>query len=205
MKNVPKLVTILWSLVLPVGSAVALVLFAWLSPATYEVLVWTEYSALERGQFLLLLGGLAVSIDMWMRRRKGRERVVRVWIGLAVLGCLFTAGEEVSWGQHLFHWETPELFTRLNAQNQTELHNTSRLFDQLPRGLLEAAIILGGIVFPILIRFRPAIAHSSKTACSAGSGSKGSRSECSCGERRTAAGDGADVRPARIDRGLRRT
>jgi len=35
----------------------------------------------------------------------------------------FAAGEEISWGQRLFDWQTNEYFTQFNAQNETNLHN----------------------------------------------------------------------------------
>ena len=35
--------------------------------------------------------------------------------------------EELSWGQHLFKWETPQLFLETNRQGETNLHNTNGL------------------------------------------------------------------------------
>jgi hypothetical protein len=32
-------------------------------------------------------------------------------------------GEEISWGQRIFGWGTPEFLGELNAQNETNLHN----------------------------------------------------------------------------------
>jgi hypothetical protein len=42
----------------------------------------------------------------------------------------------MSWGQHFFKWDTPSLFSEINDQNETNIHNTSNLFNQLPRNLL---------------------------------------------------------------------
>ncbi|MBL0702334.1 MAG: hypothetical protein JJV91_02510 [Desulfosarcina sp.] len=36
---------------------------------------------------------------------------------------LFGAGEEISWGQRIFHIETPEFFKKHNAQQEMNLHN----------------------------------------------------------------------------------
>lgn len=46
-----------------------------------------------------------------------------IWfLGLAFL--MFVAfGEEISWGQRIFGWNTPELLGELNAQGETNLHN----------------------------------------------------------------------------------
>jgi hypothetical protein len=38
-------------------------------------------------------------------------------------GLLFLIGEEVSWGQRIFGWETPESVAAVNKQEETNLHN----------------------------------------------------------------------------------
>ena len=42
-----------------------------------------------------------------------------------LLGCLFFLGfgEEISWGQRIFGFETPELLNEINAQQETNIHN----------------------------------------------------------------------------------
>ena len=50
------------------------------------------------------------------------------WLGgaLSILICLVLfvmAGEELSWGQRIFGWATPEAIAEINAQNETNLHN----------------------------------------------------------------------------------
>lgn len=69
----------------------------------------------------------------------------RLWLLLVTLGAFYMAGEEVSWGQWLFYWDTPEAFSAINDQNETNLHNTSSLFDQKPRLLLELWALIGAI------------------------------------------------------------
>ena len=44
--------------------------------------------------------------------------------------------EEISWGQHFLNWETPIFFNFNNQQGETNLHNISNLFNELPRTLL---------------------------------------------------------------------
>lgn len=43
--------------------------------------------------------------------------------GFLTLFCLFGAGEEISWGQRIFEFESPEFFIANNAQQETGLHN----------------------------------------------------------------------------------
>lgn len=48
----------------------------------------------------------------------------RAWILLFfVLAFVFGAGEEISWGQRLFGFETPESIQNVNAQREFNLHN----------------------------------------------------------------------------------
>lgn len=78
-----------------------------------------------------------------------------LWIALATLCCLYVTGEEISWGQHLLNWNTPEYWAKINDQNETNLHNTSDWLDQKPRLILLIGIIIGGLIIPALRRWKP--------------------------------------------------
>ena len=82
-------------------------------------------------------------------------RGLRAWAMLAMLGCFYTGGEELSWGQHMVGWTTPENWAQYNDQNETNLHNTSAWLDQKPRILLEIGVIVGGLIVPALRRWWP--------------------------------------------------
>lgn len=45
-----------------------------------------------------------------------------LYLGLT-LGLFFIGGEELSWGQRGFHWQTPAALMRFNNQGETNLHN----------------------------------------------------------------------------------
>jgi len=77
---------------------------------------------------------------------------IRVWVLLTTLGCVYFAGEELSWGQHLFGWDTPEYLEAVNDQEETNLHNISSWFDQKPRLLLEIWVLVGGVIWPLVAR-----------------------------------------------------
>jgi len=49
-----------------------------------------------------------------------------VYLGLALL-FFFGAGEEISWGQRIFGFKTPESLTQVNKQDELNLHNLSVL------------------------------------------------------------------------------
>ena len=90
--------------------------------------------------------GIALVRDL---AREGLSKLL-VWGALLTLACIYFAGEELSWGQHLFGWSTPESVARLNDQQETNLHNMSSWLDQKPRLLLELWVLIGGIVMVLL-------------------------------------------------------
>ena len=69
----------------------------------------------------LVAGGLALFLSA-VGAGPGWGR--RVYI-LAGLGFLFVAGEELSWGQHIFGFPTPDFLTGINYQQEANLHNTN--------------------------------------------------------------------------------
>lgn len=79
-----------------------------------------------------------------------KEKLLRLWFFLASICCLYVAGEEVSWGQHIWDWATPDFWGHVNDQQETNLHNTSSWLDQKPRLILLLGIFCGGVIAPLL-------------------------------------------------------
>jgi hypothetical protein len=65
----------------------------------------------------LVLGSHALSL---LRRGAIVKTICTVLFALLFF---FAAGEEISWGQRIFGWETTEFFAENNYQNETNLHN----------------------------------------------------------------------------------
>ena len=89
---------------------------------------------------LVMAAGFALS---------GARHAPRLWLVLFVLGCVYFAGEEVSWGQRVFGWTTPDSWETLNKQGETNIHNVSAVFDSKPRLLFSLAVLAGGVVYPL--------------------------------------------------------
>lgn len=74
---------------------------------------------------------------------------LRVVVILLCLAILFVSMEEISWGQRIFHWETPALLRGINVQNETNVHNIfNSLYGQLYRvgsGLFFFILLIGWI------------------------------------------------------------
>lgn len=110
-----------------------------------------ELGLIELATPLIALIGFAVGLRLWLRLRgTAPHSLLRVWVGMLALACFYLAGEELSWGQQLFHWQTPEAIIEVNDQQETNLHNMSSWFDQKPRLLLEMWVLFGGIVMPLI-------------------------------------------------------
>ena len=132
-----------WWLWLPLAVFLLLSLVYWWTPDLYRAWFEGEQGLLELSQFVLAVAAMGVAL--WTLKAPGLKGkpLLFAWVSLLALGCLYIAGEEVSWGQHLFFWQTPETWRALNDQNETNLHNISNLLDQVPRTLLELVYVHG--------------------------------------------------------------
>ena len=111
----------------------------------------------EIAQFVIMLIAYVWSIRILIQKPWKISPWLALWVGIAALGTLYVAGEEMSWGQHILNWSTPEYWQNINDQGETNFHNTSSWLDQKPRLLLLVGSIVGGILIPLLLRFKPAI------------------------------------------------
>lgn len=109
-------VTIMWSVLAPLtilslaqgGSMI------WLFGAEERDTGVVEYST------VLAWGLIAVLCLKLAYRRRSWERAFYS-IGAAV--AVIALGEEISWGQWLFFWSSPEFFEERNLQGETNVHN----------------------------------------------------------------------------------
>ena len=76
--------------------------------------------------------------------------ILAVWFLLAALVCIGFGGEEASWGQHWFGWKSPEYFEANNRQGETNFHNFDIQVGRTVKAVLTLAIIIGGLVLPLV-------------------------------------------------------
>ena len=114
----------------------------------------TEQGAIENIVVVFLVPAIVLSILLVKNRELLPSRKLAIWYGLMGMASLFFAGEEISWGQHWFGWETPEEIAALNDQEETNLHNMSSWLDQKPRLIVELGAIIGGVLYPLYRYFR---------------------------------------------------
>lgn len=94
--------------------------------------------------------GFCVALYSFFNSKISHTYLLRAWFGLAALCCFYVAGEEISWGQHIWDWTTPDFWTEVNDQQETNLHNTSSWLDQKPRLVLLLGIVGGTLIAPLL-------------------------------------------------------
>ena len=82
-----------------------------------------EAGPIENLTVVMLLGGAWVCFRRAWRLRRGRRALFLA--ATVLLGALFVgaAGEELSWGQHLIGFATPEFFRQHSAQREANVHN----------------------------------------------------------------------------------
>ncbi len=142
---------------MPLVIALVLSLTWHLNPDLYRAYLVGEVGLLEATHVIVPVISVIVALRILLLPEVQRDRLVFIWILLGLLGSVYMAGEEASWGQHYAGWLTPENWQTVNDQGETNLHNTSSWLDQKPRTLLEIGVIVGGIIIPLLALKRPAI------------------------------------------------
>lgn len=118
----------------------------------FSVWIESESGLIENATALLLLPATAFAIILALRCYEQFGRMFSVWfVGFALM-CFGFAGEEVSWGQHWLGWSSPEYFAEYNRQGETNFHNLNIHFGRVVKSLLTLAIIIGGLILPLMRR-----------------------------------------------------
>jgi len=155
VKKEPPILKPLWWLWLPAVSFIIFVLLEIFLPTEYYGYYVNENGVLETAHGLIMVVGSVFAFLNLRQINMKEQKFLTFWFGAALLGCVYVAGEEISWGQHIFQWATPEGWLAINDQQETNLHNTTSWLDQKPRLLLEIGVIIGGLVLPAILRKAP--------------------------------------------------
>src|SRR5215212_417650 len=81
-----------------------------------------------------------------------------VYLGLALL-FFFGAGEEISWGQRIFGFKTPDSLAQVNKQDELNLHNLTVMEDSkffTADRLFDVFCFLFGVLTPVIALLVPA-------------------------------------------------
>lgn len=121
----------------------------------YETWIESERGVIENGTAIILFPAIVLGLRIYLRRRLLPGPWLGTWILLLTAAALFFSGEEISWGQQWFVWDTPNWMAAHNLQGETNLHNISKqLTSRTPKFIAGATVILGGLLFPLWQRWR---------------------------------------------------
>lgn len=147
----PRGADLWWSAYLPLAVLAGVLVIHTFAREFYVAHVLPEgFGFLELSQFFLAAAAAVLSA------RALRFGVVKgstlLWIAIVffALAAFYIAGEEHSWGQHFFNWNTPAYWSEINRQQETNLHNTSPWFNQRPKLIFDNAMFIGGLVVPFI-------------------------------------------------------
>lgn len=112
--------------------------------------VYEEDGIFESATALALLFCTALFLLIGIGRAWKHDRRLALAVLVLSFICGFLFLEEISWGQRIFGWQTPETMADLNAQSETNLHNMFVGFNQLIRlgiALVISTILLGHVAW----------------------------------------------------------
>jgi hypothetical protein len=143
----PRTLVALWTL--PLWIVLGAMLAAVMGKAAYK---WyaSEDGFAETLQALLYAAALIYALRLSLRmHRTGVDRRLVALYGLLCLGLVFMVGEEISWGQRIVGWGTPELLVETNKQAETNLHNIYGVGATFK--WLQMVVAGYGVILPILV------------------------------------------------------
>ena len=144
----------LW-LYIPVTMLLLIIFVAAFFPSNLvNNLINHENGVIELSTVLVLIPGVIFGLFCIKQYKRLPNPFIVSWFLVVTLACIYFAGEEISWGQHLFGWDTPMSIIEINKQQETNLHNMSSWFNQKPRVVLELWVLVGGVCVPIFIKLR---------------------------------------------------
>ena len=102
----------------------------------FNPIIWNENGFVENLQVLFLILSIIFVILFINKQFTNLKKLEKILILIYIFSINYYLFEEISWGQHIFHWESPDFISKINHQNETNIHNISSVFNELPRNLL---------------------------------------------------------------------
>jgi hypothetical protein len=144
-----------WLVALPLLAVLAYFVGLRLGGTAFKAAVLSEDGPIELGTAALYLASAGVIGVLAWQTRRAVPLPYRAVYALLALGAVFVALEEISYGQHLFGWSSPDWFAAHNVKGEINLHN---LYGDRPTRHLRNLALVGygtvGIALPGLARLR---------------------------------------------------
>ena len=98
--------------------------------------IWIENGLVENLQLILLFSSIILIFFSLTKIKLKKFKIFKYFLILKLLGLSFIFFEETSWMQHFLLYKTPSVIENINYQKEFNLHNISRIFNEIPRSLV---------------------------------------------------------------------
>lgn len=132
---------------LPLLSLPLYIALRWMLPDHWHDAFVSELGPVEMATAIFFL--LAAVLAVRLVRRTELPGRYRAAFGLFAAAALFVGLEELSYGQHLVGWDSPDFFAEQNRQQETNLHN---LYGSKPSRRIRS---LANVAFPLCFAVLP--------------------------------------------------
>lgn len=102
----------------------------------------------EWGQWLFLMALIVIYARLAIALWRQHQRPVALLYAVALVAVIFTAGEEISWGQRIFGWMTPGALEDINKQGETNIHNIGSILTIFNLAIMAVAFI--AVLLPVV-------------------------------------------------------
>lgn len=113
---------LLWIWSIPVIAIALGIIAAGMGKKAYKLYTMEDGIA-EIVQVFLYLTAFVYCWKVTRKLWQTEQKFIAALYGFVLIGLFFMIGEELSWGQRIFGWETSETLREINKQEETNLHN----------------------------------------------------------------------------------
>lgn len=109
--------------------------------------IWVENGLVENLQLIFLLSTIILIVTSLSKINLNKFKNFKYFLIVNLVGLSFIFFEETSWMQHFLSFKTPNFIENINYQKEFNLHNSFRIFNEIPRSLVLIWCCFGSISY----------------------------------------------------------